>query len=249
MAAHKVWRARAFIPISGVALEMSEFHLYNGATRVDAAATLTANVAPTGSLANLKDGNVASGCLWSADATLILLTWTFATATSVDSIIVGSRTTSTRWPTSVVLQGGENTTGTGESPEFTETQFYGLGRFVSATKTARISPTPADKLLLALTATQDLHLCYGTGRIPFQIEKEISPPTDPKTYTPQWAKVYLIRCLDYKVMRVVWSDKTTGLGSFEHIDQNQLYTVVAEYPDTGLRAVIADRIQPENYPV
>lgn len=46
----------------------------------------------------------------------------------------------------------------------------------------------------------------------------------------------------------MWSNPATGLGAFENVDENLTYTVVAIYPDSSLRAVIADRIKPEGYP-
>lgn len=46
----------------------------------------------------------------------------------------------------------------------------------------------------------------------------------------------------------MWSDPATGLGAFENVDENLTYTVTAIYPDSSLRAVIADRIKPEGYP-
>ena len=61
MAAHKYWRAICMASPTPATLELSEFHLYNGVTRVDAAATLTASAAPSGALANLKDDNTGTG--------------------------------------------------------------------------------------------------------------------------------------------------------------------------------------------
>jgi len=108
-------------------LELSEFHLYYAGSRVDAAATLTASASPTGALANLKDDNTGTGCYWATGGADVVLTWTFPSPQAVDAIVVGARTTIARWPTAVQLQGGDDTTGTGPSPEYTERQFYGLG--------------------------------------------------------------------------------------------------------------------------
>lgn len=246
MAAHKYWQALAMVSPTPATLELSEFHLYNGVTRVDAAATLTASAAPSGALANLKDDSTATGCYWAAGGDAVVLTWTFPTAQSVDGIVIGARTTSSRYPSALVLRGGDTTTGTGPSPEYTEFQFYGLGRFVSATKTAVLKPLGNASAVVA--KTRDLYFCTGVGRIPFEVVKEVSPATTPKTYTPQWAKVRLERDIDGMVMREQWSDPVTGLGAFENIDENFTYTLTAIYPDSGMRAVIADRIQPEGHP-
>ncbi len=246
MAAHKYWQAFAMIAPTPATLELSEFHLYNGATRVDAAATLTASAAPTGALANLKDDSTATGCYWSSGGDAVVLTWTFPTAQNVDGIVVGARTTASRYPSALVLRGGDTTTGTGPSPEYTELQFYGLGRFVSAAKTAVIKPLANPRAVVS--KTKDLYFSPGIGRIPFEVVREVLPATTPKTYTPQWAKVRLERDIDGKVMREQWSDPVTGLGVFENIDENFTYTLTAIYPDSGMRAVIADRIKPEGYP-
>ncbi len=67
--------------------------------------------------------------------------------------------------------------------------------------------------------------------------------------TTQWAKVRLERDIDGRVVRENWSDPVTGRGSFERVDENYLYTITAIYPNNSLRAVIADRVKPEGYPV
>ena len=246
MAAHKYWRALRMASATPDTLELSEFHLYYAGSRVDAAATLTASASPTGALANLKDGNTGTGCYWATGGSDVVLTWTFPSPQAVDAIVVGARTTIARWPTAVQLQGGDVTTGTGPSPEYTERQFYGLGRFVSAAKTALLAPVASSPV--RPLQTRDLYLCAGIGRVPFDVVREVLPATTPKTYTPQWAKVRLCRDIDGRVVREMWSDPATGLGAFENVDENLTYTVTAIYPDSSLRAVIADRIKPEGYP-
>lgn len=246
MAAHKYWRALCMASATPDTLELSEFHLYYAGARVDAAATLTASASPTGAMANLKDDNTGTGCYWATGGADVVLTWTFPSPQAVDAIVVGARTTIARWPTSLQLQGGDATTGTGPSPEYTEKQFYGLGRFVSATKTAILRPyVPLRNVAFA---SRDLLLCPGIGRVPYEVVREVLPRTTPRTYTPQWAKVRLERDIDGRVVREQWSDKVTGTGAFEYVDENLTYTVTAIYPGSGFRAVIADRVKPEGYP-
>lgn len=62
MAAHRYWRARGLQPCDGgETVELSEFWLRAGTSRVDAAATLTSSIAPVmGSLADLKDDDTAT---------------------------------------------------------------------------------------------------------------------------------------------------------------------------------------------
>lgn len=80
MAAHRYWRASAIETYGGGPLELSEFHLLAGTTRVDAAASLSASVAPTvGVIGNLQDDVIATTALW-ADAAMVrtlALQWDF----------------------------------------------------------------------------------------------------------------------------------------------------------------------------
>lgn len=249
MGAHKYWQALAMVPSNPDTLELSEFQLYNGATRVDAAATLTASAAPSGAIANLTDDNAATGCYWSSGGGAVVLTWTFPTAQAVTGIRLGSRTTASRWPLSLVLRGGDATTGSGPSPEYTEWAAFPVPAFVSATKTAVLAPMPIVQGfsgLVSLNATPGG--AGGAGYVPYTVEREVLPATTPKTYVPQRAKVRLERDIDGRVIQEQWSDPVTGAGTFHNVDENFLYTVTAIYPDSGMRAVVADRIVPEVYP-
>ena len=248
MAAHKYWRAKLLTAPTPATLELSEFHLFNGATRVDAAATLTASAAPTGALTNLKDDNTTTGCYWSTGGEAVELLWTFPTATQVTGIVVGARTTVARFPTALVLQGGTETTGTGPSPEYTTFLPFAIPRFVSATKTGILLPAVQPTDGAAVYSEFDFQTPSGIGRVPYDVKREILPATTPKTYTPQFAKVRLVRDIDGKVIREEWSDPTTGEGAFEGVDENYTYSVIAIYPSADFRAVIADRIEPEGYP-
>ena len=248
MAAHKYWRAKLLTAPTPATLELSEFHLYDGAARVDAAATLTASASPTGALTNLSDNNTATGCYWSSGGGGVVLTWTFATATQVTAIELGSRTTVARFPTALVLQGGDATTGSGPSPEFTTFLPFAVPRFVSATKTGILLPAQQPTDGGVIYSEFDFLTPSGIGRVPYDVKREILPATTPKTYTPQFAKVRLVRDLDGKVIREEWSDPTTGEGVFEGVDENYTYSVIAIYPSADFRAVIADRIEPEGYP-
>ena len=248
MAAHKYWRAKLMTAPTPATLELSEFHLFDGVTRVDTSATLTASAAPTGALTNLSDDSTATGCYWSSGGDAVVLTWTFATATQVTGIELGARTTVARFPTALVLQGGDATTGSGPSPEFTTFLPFAVPRFVSATKTGILLPAQQPTDGRVIYSEFDFLTPSGIGRVPYDVKREILPATTPKTYTPQFAKVRLVRDLDGKVIREEWSDPTTGEGVFEGVDENYKYSVIAIYPSADFRAVIADRIEPEGYP-
>lgn len=248
MAAHKIWEARCWGITTGDALELSELHLYAGGSRVDASATLTASAAPSsGTLANLKDDNTGTGTYWASGASALVLTWTFAAAVEVDQIVVGARTTVARFPYSLVLRGGDyNVAGT--AVEFDDLLPFGGWLFVSAAKTAVQNPVSGELAPPVLQGDFDHYTPGGIGTVPVVVKREVLPATNPPTYVPQWAKVRLERDCDGLVVREAWSDPATGEVTFTGVDENFLYTVTAIYPDSGMRAVIADRIKPTGYP-
>lgn len=77
MAAHRYWRALNIEAYGLAGLELSEFHLLSVTTRVDAAATLTSNFAPTsGALANLQDDVLSTAAGWAAAVVpALVLNW------------------------------------------------------------------------------------------------------------------------------------------------------------------------------
>lgn len=247
MAAHSIWVAKAMRPATGDALELSEFHLFDGATRVDAAATLTytSDATISGAIGNLKDDNTGTGCYWSAYADTVVLTWTFPTAQKVTGIVLGARTTQARYPVALALVGYD----AGSSKPGTALCF-GAQFFTSAAKSAVTEPRPEIAYVQsAMHTLQDYnqHSSFN-GRVPFVVERQVIPATNPPTTVPQWAKVRLERDADGFVVAEKWSDPVTGAGAFENIDENTTYTLTAIYPDNSMRAVIADRIKPEGYP-
>lgn len=248
MAAHKFWCAVGIEAPVASTLELSEFQLFNGTTRVDAPATLTCNIAPTsGSIAALKDGSTAAGVYWDTDVNLIALTWEFPSPQEVDSIVLGSRTIASRFPTTVTLFGGDITSVSGGMPDYITHLGFGGWSYASATLISRQLATLPRIGLDIIHDIQNYEVGGGIGRIPFEVRSEILPATVPKTYTPVWARVRLKRDIDGKLIREVWSDKVTGLGSFENLDEHYTYSLEAVHPDTGIQSRIASRVKPENY--
>lgn len=86
MAAHRYWRAVGLETYDDTGLELSEFQLLSGLTRVDSPAALTASIAPlSGSLANLKDDDTSTGATWaSGDVRALVLSWDFGVGGSAD---------------------------------------------------------------------------------------------------------------------------------------------------------------------
>lgn len=249
MASYSIWQARGFANNANIALELGEFHLYSGATRVDGGATLTASEAPTsGTLAALKDGVSTTGCYWNVIPSNIILTWVFPSPVDITHIALGCRTTEVRFPRTVVMLGLR--TGSDDVQRVEVSRSTGSVPFVSGALSA---PIPLGAVGRASTGPVRNFIDrarFGRhgGRIPFLIEKQVQPATVPPTYVPQWAKVRLENNIDGAVVAEKWSDPVTGIGAFENLDENYLYTLTAIYPDSGMRAVIADRIKPEGYP-
>ncbi|NDP57996.1 MAG: hypothetical protein GZ090_01375 [Oxalobacteraceae bacterium] len=105
MAPHRYWRAVSIESYSGGALEITGFHLLSDTTRVDATATLTANIAPsTGAVANLQDDDLATGVMWASSKGLVLQ-WDFGgNPADVTDIRLGSADDIKAFPLIVILQ-------------------------------------------------------------------------------------------------------------------------------------------------
>lgn len=240
MAAHKYWQMLAFTPPTLATLELSAAHLYLEGGRVDAGATLTASAAPSGALANLADTSTTTGCYWAAGGSAVVLTWQFATRQAVDGAVLGARTTSSRFPTAFMLRGGDVTTGTGPSPEYTTYLFFGGLRFTSGAMTALLVPKAAGVEHQALPSTGDYFICGGNGTISATVKKDADPID-----LPLRRRVRLMREVDGRVIRETWSDAATGVYTFTGIDPAQRYTVIAYDHERNYRAVVADNLAPE----
>lgn len=101
MAAHRYWRATAFEAYGGGALELSAFHLIAGTLRIDAGATLTANLAPlSGAVSDLQDDVLSTGALWGELAAVqaLSLQWDFGgSPQDVTDIRLGSAVSEARF--------------------------------------------------------------------------------------------------------------------------------------------------------
>jgi hypothetical protein len=120
MAAHRYWRAVALESYSGADLEITEFQLFSGTTRVDAAATLTSSAAPTtGSLANLKDDDADTGASWSSVLGLALV-WDFGSGGDVDvtNIRLGAASALAKFLLIAKLQWSDDATAWTDGPTF-----------------------------------------------------------------------------------------------------------------------------------
>lgn len=111
MAAHRYWRVINPEARGAGGLAISEFHLLDGTTRVDAGATLTSSVTPSsGSLADLKDDNTATGAEWSSSALRSLaLNWDFGgSPQDVSDVRVGAADSSATMLYSMRLQSSDD---------------------------------------------------------------------------------------------------------------------------------------------
>ncbi len=83
---------------------MSVFELMDSLTRVDAAATLTSNIAPSaGTLTSLQDGSLATTAVWPTSSGLVLH-WDFGAPVSVMDIRLGAADAVGYFPVTVNLE-------------------------------------------------------------------------------------------------------------------------------------------------
>lgn len=242
MAAHKFWQMRAFTAPTPATLELSTAHLYLGAARVDVGAALSASAAPAGALTNLSDTSLTTGCYWASDGSAVVLTWEFGAPQAVDGAMLGARTTSSRFPLAFMLRGGDTTTGTGPSPEYTTYMFFGGLKYVSGALTPLLVPKPSIETT-AFDKTGDLLICGGQGRVPGTVKKDADPAD-----IPLRRRVRLMREIDGRVIRETWSDAATGEYLFTGVSEHETYTVISYDHEHNYRAVIADNITPEVLP-
>lgn len=108
MAAHRYWRALKVEACGLGELELSEFHLLSGTSRVDATATLSASVAPaTGSVSSLQDDDLSTGAVWPRTAlAALVLQWDAGSGGGMDvsDIRLGSGPDPTKFPITLRLQ-------------------------------------------------------------------------------------------------------------------------------------------------
>lgn len=239
MAAHKYWQMLAFTTPTPDTLELSAAHLYLGGARVDAGATLTASAAPSGALANLADTSTTTGCYWAAGGSAVVLTWEFAAPQAVDGAMLGAHTTSSRFPLAFILRGGDTTTGTGPSPEYTTYMFFGGLKYVSGAMTPLLLPKNTVEPE-PLAKTGDFWICGGQGSIPGTVKKDADPADLPLS-----RRVRLIREIDGRVIREAWSDAATGEYLFTGVSEHETYTVISYDHAHEYRAVVADNITPD----
>jgi len=144
MAAHRYWQASAFEVYGAAALELSACHLLAGTTRVDVAATLTANFPPSsGTVADLQDDSLSTVATWSDPVAVraLELVWDFGGAPQeVTDIRFGSGTVPARFPLVVRIRYSDDgltwttyTVFAGISWPGPRAKTVSVGRFISGT--------------------------------------------------------------------------------------------------------------------
>lgn len=110
MAIHRYWRLTGFATTGNVALELSEARIYEGGALADAAATLSATIAPaSGAMADLRDGLATGVVSWphaSYCAASFALVWDFGAGLGVDQaqLRLGSGSTQANFILDFALQ-------------------------------------------------------------------------------------------------------------------------------------------------
>lgn len=108
MAAARYFRVVGVATHAGADLEISALHLYDGATRVDAAATLTCSHVPVvGSLGDLQDGTTATVVRFDAADVRsggFAIQWDFGSAITIDSLQIGASSSEVEYPDAITLE-------------------------------------------------------------------------------------------------------------------------------------------------
>lgn len=108
MAVHRYWRVKNIVIPGGGYLEISEWQLFDGTTRVDAGATMSSSSAPdSGALSSLVDNNTGTRCYWAeatAEGAGFWIKWDLGTATEVNGTKFAGFDTSTRYPSAFTLE-------------------------------------------------------------------------------------------------------------------------------------------------
>lgn len=104
MALHRYWRIANIMAAGRGALELSEFQLLDGVTRVDAAANITSSAAPSsGVLSSLGDNSLGSVVAWDSSAGLSI-TYDCGVAVEVNNFKMGAAGSSSKFPATLALQ-------------------------------------------------------------------------------------------------------------------------------------------------
>lgn len=116
MAIHRYWRLTGLATAGNAALELSEARIYEGGALADAAATLTATIAPaSGAVSDLRDGVAGGVVSWpyaSYGAPSFALVWDFGAGLGVDQaqLRLGSGSTQANFVLDLALQYSDDST-------------------------------------------------------------------------------------------------------------------------------------------
>ena len=152
MAAARYLRLVGIEALAGGDLELTEIALYSGASRVDGSATLTCSHAPAaGALANLKDGDTATGCRFAAAAVRsggFYLQWDFGTSTDVTEIRFGAAASAARFISNALVMQSSDSRAWAYSVAMDSAMYPGSGAMTTSGSKAALYATtwnPSDK--------------------------------------------------------------------------------------------------------
>lgn len=217
MAAHRYWRINSITIPGGGYLEIAEWHLYNGATRVDASATISSsNVPSLGTPADLQDNNTSTRCFWAesvAEDPSFWIKWDFGTAQNVDGTKFAGFDSNNRYPSAFTLQwSDDNSTWT------TQNSVSGIAY-------------PGNLTFTAL--------------IPLSVPKTIAGVVKDASGTPvSGRKVRVYQRDTGALLGETTSAATTGIFSFTISYESAVYVVVLDADVGTANALIYDRVIP-----
>lgn len=271
MPAARYWRATGFAAYGGAGLSLSEFRLYAGSTLLDAAATLTASIAPdTGTLSSLFDGAATPSVTWSAGSATspaFGLVWDLVTPADVLQIRLGSGASMDNFPFELDFQYSSDALDWTTAFEPINIAYPGANALTAVPTGGGafvpLQASPPVRLVMKLQNPVFLpdenwgqfnvsgvrplvnitDFEGGNGRI-YGTVKEKNTPLN----TPLRRRVLLMDERRQVVLQSVWSDSATGNYEFLGVNSKSTYTVISYDHLRNYRAVIADNMMPELMP-
>ena len=269
MAAHRYWRATALEAYGGRDLELGALHLLSASARVDAAAALTASVAPdvSGSLAALQDEVLTTAARWSGNAAASLVfQWDFGGGPVDVTDIRLSGDSAARFPLVAKMECSDDAAAWTDAFTVAGIAWPGVATMTAsvagriATNFVKGRAAPAAPLVVIsnappmvygvavptpgvvrLKVTDGSVRDYTAGVLGQGIGRVRSTVQEKGTpNTPVHRRVRLVRECDGLVLREQWSDPVTGAYDFQFVDEMQTYTVLSYDHTRNFRAVIAD---------
>lgn len=260
----RYWRVTGIETYGGGDLELSELQLFaldanNNPVRVDQTATLTSSVPPiAGTLSALNDGDTSTTAQFPTGPGLSFV-WDFGVGGGYDVVYpsVGSGAAVDTFLYRAIMQYSSDAINWVTSSQYGPLAWPGafflippnssqyivqpkLFTITSGTFQILGADVPPFSVVLSSRAVMLDIYDWGIGRITGTVREKTGISTRPLK-----RRVVLLDYRSNRKLREAVSDEQTGVYSFDEIDLNREYTVIALDHTGQYRAVIADRLVPE----